>query len=372
VAAFNGFTISGIRVRIDQSWFIAFLLFAWIISSAYLPLQVPDYSRFSYWVFGTLSSLALFGCVLLHELGHCVVARRLGIPVRQITLFIFGGVSEMAQTQSSSPKAEFRTTIAGPVTSIGLAAIFWTAGIAATGFLDRIVVEIFHYLAYVNFSLAVFNLIPGFPLDGGRVLRSYLWHRSGNLGQATQRAARVGSIFAMMLMGMGFLSILTVSLIPGIWLILIGLMLKNAAESEYRSFELQHGLHDMRLREIMAPPVAVDSSMSLSQFVNDYVFHYHYRTFPVVELDRFIGMIDVRSIKGVPAQDWPYTKIGGYLSDPSTYCVLDPDMEAMEALQMLLAQNCTKAPVVRNEALLGILARSDLFKLITLKRDIAA
>ncbi len=372
MAAFNGFSIWGIRVRIDQSWFIAFLLFAWIISTAYLPLQVPDYSRFTYWVFGTLSSLALFGCVLLHELGHCVVARRLGIPVRQITLFIFGGVSEMAQTQSSSPKAEFQTTIAGPVTSIGLAAIFWTVAVLATGFLDRIVVEMFHYLAYVNFSLAAFNLIPGFPLDGGRVLRSYLWHRSGHLGQATRTASRVGGIFAMILMGLGFLSILTVSLIPGVWLILIGLMLKNAADSEYRSFELQSGLHDMKLREIMAPPIAVDTSMTLSQFVNDYVFHYHYRSFPVVELDRFIGMIDVRAIKGVPPQDWPFTKIGGYLSDPATYCVLNPEMEAMDALQALLSRNCNKAPVVRNERLLGILSRSDLFKLISLKRDIAA
>jgi Zn-dependent protease len=314
----------------------------------------------------------LFGCVLLHELGHCLVARRLGIPVRQITLFIFGGVSEMAQTQSSSPKAEFQTTIAGPATSIGLAAIFWTVGVFASGFLDRIIVEMFHYLAYVNFSLAVFNLIPGFPLDGGRVLRSYLWHRSGNLGQATRTASRIGGIFAMMLMGLGFLSILTVSFIPGIWLILIGLMLKNAADSEYRSFELQSGLNDMKLREIMAPPIAVDTSMTISRFVNDFVFHYHYRVFPVLELNRFIGMIDVRSIKRVPSQDWPYTKIGGYLSDPTTYCVLDPEMEAMDALQTLLTRNCTKAPVVRNGTLVGILARSDLFKLISLKRDIAA
>src|SRR5262245_61075867 len=123
----------------------------------------------------------------------------------------------------------------------------------------------------------------------------------------------------------------------------------------------------MNVREIMTPPIAVHTSMTISQFLNDYVFHYHYRTFPVLELDRFIGMIDVRSIKGVPANDWPTTKIGGYLSDPSTFCVLDPDMDATDALRRLMTQNCNKAPVIRQGALLGILTRSDLFKLISLK-----
>jgi len=128
----------------------------------------------------------------------------------------------------------------------------------------------------------------------------------------------------------------------------------------------------MTVREIMTPPISVNTSMTISQFINDYVFHYHYRVFPVLELNRFIGMIDLRSIKGVPPNDWPITKIGGYLSDPSTYCIIDPDMSATEALQALLTKNCSKAPVVGNGALVGILTRSDLFKLISLKRDIAA
>ena len=229
-----------------------------------------------------------------------------------------------------------------------------------------------HYVYYVNFLLAVFNLIPGFPLDGGRVLRSYLWHRSGDLRQATKSAARVGRIFAMTLIAFGFASALTMHIIPGVWLILIGLFLKNSAENEYRSFELRFGLQDMKIREIMSPPIAVNTSMTISQFVNDHVFHYHHRVFPVLELDRFIGMIDVRSIKGVPPGDWPTTKIGAHLSDPSTYCVLDPNMDATDALRFLLNQNCSKAPVVRNGMLLGILTRSDLFKLVSLKRDIAA
>ncbi len=370
--AVNTFSISGIRIRIDQSWFIAFFLFAWTLSSGYFPLQVPDYSRYTYWIAGTLSSLGLFACVLLHELSHCLAARRLGVEVRQITLFIFGGVSEMAQNSSRTPMAEFITTIAGPLSSLGLGLIFVTIAYLVKNSAGRLTIEVIHYLYYVNFLLAAFNLIPGFPLDGGRVLRSYLWHRSGDLRQATKAAARVGEIFAITLMVIGLLSVFAMHIIPGVWLMLIGLFLKSSAENEYRSFELRVGLQDMKLAEIMTPAVAVDTSMTISQFVNDYVFHYHYRVFPVVELGRFIGMIDVRSIKGVPPNEWPSTKIGGFLSDPSTYHVLDPNMDATDALRLLMTQDSSKGVVVRNGTLMGVLTRSDLLKLISLKRDIAA
>jgi Zn-dependent protease/predicted transcriptional regulator len=372
VRAINAFSIGGIRIRIDQSWFIAFLLFAWTLSSGYFPLQIPDYPAFSYWFAGTVSSLALFACVLLHELSHCLVARRLGTPVRQITLFIFGGVSEMAQNQSNSPMTEFLTTIAGPLSSLVLGLLFAAVVALLKGGLDRLSVEVLRYLYYVNFLLAAFNLIPGFPLDGGRVLRSYLWYRSGNLRQATRSASRVGEIFAMMLMVLGLMSVLAMHIIPGVWLILVGLFLKSSAETEFRSFELRFGLQDMKIAEIMAPAIAVDSSTTISKFVNDYVFHYHYRVFPVVELGRFVGMIDVRSIKAVSPNDWPTAKIGAFLSDPSTYCVLDPDMDATAALRLLMTRNSSKAPVVRKGTLIGFLTRSDLFKLVSLKRDIAA
>ena len=372
MATFNAFSIRGIRVRIDQSWFIAFLLFAWTLSIGYFPLQVPDYSAFTYWVFGSLSSLGLFGCVLLHELSHCVVAQRLGVPVRRITLFIFGGVSEMDQTHSSSPAVEFKTSIAGPVASFVLSGLFMTIAVLTNGHVERIVVEAFRYLYYVNFVLGIFNLIPGFPLDGGRVLRSFLWARSGNLREATRQASAVGRLVANGMMAVGLVTIVMMHIIPGAWLMLIGLFLKRSAANEYQAFELRLGLQNMKLREIMVPAVAVDSSISISEFVNEYVFHYHYRAFPVLENRRFIGMIDVRSIKGVPPSEWPTTKIGAYLSDASEYCVLDPETEATDAMQILMSRNCSKAPIVSNGVLIGILTRSDLFKFVALRRDIAA
>jgi Zn-dependent protease len=369
--AFNAFSLWGIRVRIDQSWFIAFALFAWTLSTGYFPLQVPDYPRYVYWTFGTLSALALFGSVLIHELSHCLVARHLGIPVRRITLFVFGGVSEMAQT-TQSPGAEFRTTIAGPLSSIGVGAFFGLLTQLTEGRTSKIVVETFHYLYYVNFLLAAFNLIPGFPLDGGRILRSYLWRRHGDLRRATRTAARVGSAFALVLVGLGLFSLVAIHIVAGIWLLIIGVFLKNSADKEYRAFELRAGLEGLTLRQIMSPAVAVDVSMPVSDFVNEYVFHYHDRTFPVVENGRFAGMIDLRSIKRIPVIEWPEVRIGGYLSDPSSFLILDPDLEAGEALRLLANGNRTCAPIVRDGVLLGMLTRDDLYKLISVKRDLAA
>jgi Zn-dependent protease/CBS domain-containing protein len=370
VASFDAFRVGGIRVRIDQSWFIAFFLFAWTLSVGYYPFQVPNYSAFSYWIAGTLSSLGLFVCVLLHELSHCMVAQRLGVPVRRITLFIFGGVSEMDQTHSSSPSAEFKTSIAGPLASFALGAVFMSIAVLTRSHIDRIVLETFHYLYYVNFILGIFNLIPGFPLDGGRVLRSFLWARSGDLRTATRQASGVGRLVANLMMAFGLVTIVMMHIIPGAWLMLIGMFLKKSADNEYQAFELRLGLQNMKVGEIMAPPVAVDTAMSISEFVNDYVFHYHFRAFPVVERGRFVGMIDVRSIRGVPASEWPIKKIGAYISDAS--CVLDPNTEATDALRILLSKNCRKAPVVRNGELLGILTQSDLYKLTALRREIAA
>jgi Zn-dependent protease len=373
VGSIAAFSLYGIRVRVDPSWFIAFLLFAWTLSASYFPMQAPDHPAATYWVFGTLSALGLFGSVLAHELSHCLVARRLGIQVRQITLFIFGGVSEMAQTHSTKPATEFRIAVAGPLTSIGLGVLFLSGALALKNVADHILIETFHYLYYVNFLLAAFNLIPGFPLDGGRVLRSYLWHRNGNLGQATRTSARVGELFATGLMTLGLATIILFRVVlPAIWLILIGLFLKRSAEAEYRSFEVQFGLRDMTLHEIMAPAIALDRSLPISQFVNDYVFHYHYRVFPVIDNGLFAGMIDVRAIKGVSSQDWPTTPIGDFLSEPSTYCVLSPDMAAPDALRVLMSQNCNEAPIVRDGVIEGMLTRSDLFKLISLKSDLAA
>jgi Zn-dependent protease len=366
------FSISGIRIRIDQSWFIAFFLFTWTLSVGYFPLQAPNYPVVSYWIFGALSAFGLFASVLIHELCHCVVARKLGVPVRQITLFIFGGVSEMSQTHSNSPRSEFEITIAGPLSSVALGVLFGAMSYSLGSWIGHLPDEALRYLLYVNFLLAAFNLIPGFPLDGGRVLRSYLWHRNGNFSAATRSAARIGGGVALAIMSLGFLALVSAHFIAGIWLILIGIFLKKSAENEYRSLQVRNGLESVRVRDIMSPPVAVPKGTTIADLVNQYVFHYHDRSFPVVDRGRFIGIIDIGSLKKVPPQDWPTTRIDAYMSDSSQYCILNPDMEAREALRLLLESPTPKAPVVENDNIVGFLTRSNLVEIIALKSDLAA
>ena len=372
VPAPRGFSISGIRIRVDQSWFIAFFLFSWTLSEGYFPFQAPNYGALTYWIFGTLSALALFGCVLIHELSHCVVAQKLGVQVRQITLFIFGGVSEMAQSHSNTPGSEFRIAIAGPLSSLGMGIGFAVAGYLLQGSVERILAEAIHYLVYVNVLVAAFNLLPGFPLDGGRVLRSYLWYRSGDLRQATRSASKIGVGFATVLIVLGLAGIVGMHFMMGIWLLLIGLFLRKSAESEFRSFEVRSTLEHTKVQDIMGPPVAVDKGTTIADFVNNYVFHYHDRAFPVIDRGRFIGMLDVRAMKKVPASDWPTTYIDPFLADSSQYCVLSPEMDAPDALKLLLEHPMGKAPVVLGETLLGDLTRQNMVEVISLKSDLAA
>jgi CBS domain-containing protein len=172
--------------------------------------------------------------------------------------------------------------------------------------------------------------------------------------------------------GLGLFSVLAMHFVAGIWLLIIGVFLKRSADNEFRAFELRAGLEGLRLRQIMSPAVAVEKSMLVSDFINDYVFHYHDRAFPVIENGRFAGMIDLRSIKRIAVNEWPLVRIGGYMADPSTYFILEPDVEASEALRLLVSGNRTCAPIVHDGVLLGMLTRDDLFKLISVKRDLAA
>jgi len=238
--------------------------------------------------------------------------------------------------------------------------------------MDRLPVETLHYLVYVNFLLAAFNLIPGFPLDGGRVLRSYLWHRSGDFRQATRSAARVGGIFATAMMVVGFLAIVSMHFMFGIWLLLIALFLKKSAESEYRSLQMRASLEHVAVRDIMVPPVAVNKGTTIADFINRYVFHYHDRVFPVIDRGRFIGMIDLGKVKKVATAEWANTYIDAYMSESSDYCVLDPELDARDALRLLIEARMPKAPVVADNALVGFLTRSDLLEVIALKSDLAA
>ena len=253
------FKVFGIQISLNYSWFIIFGLIAWSLAQGYFPQMRPNLSLTTYWLMGFITALLLFLSVVLHELSHSYVAMASGIEIKGITLFIFGGVARISR-EPSDARTEFKIAIAGPATSLALALVFWLSS-RGVDFLmpGSVISSIFYYLFLINGILVAFNLIPGFPLDGGRLLRAYLWNRTDNLKEATRIASRVGKWFALLLIFVGFANIITGRLLNGIWFVFIGMFLQQAAAESYQVVVLQHSLEGVKVRDLMTSNViAVD------------------------------------------------------------------------------------------------------------------
>ncbi len=343
----------------------------WSLSALYFPHQYPGLGFGSYLLVATLSALLLFGSVLAHELSHSVVAKRAGIDVPQITLFIFGGVAQIAQ-EPESARIEFRVAVAGLLMSLFLAALFWIiarVGLAADW--AAIVNGMFYYLALINVLLAIFNSVPGFPLDGGRILRAYLWQRWKNLLRATRAAARVGSGFGIFLILIGFLEFFRGNLIGGIWLVLIGMFLQQSARAGYEMTALRDALAGVKVRELMSSNVVtVDESLTLNQLVQDFVYRYRYISFPVLRGDRLVGMVSINHVKEVPREQWDTTTVGQIMVPVEQLDLIDPEADSVEALGLMVRKDVGRLPVARDGRLVGILSRRDIMNLFRIRSDI--
>lgn len=368
---FNLFKVFGIQVSIDYSWFIVFGLVVWSLSALYFPNQYPGLGFGSYLLVAILSALLLFGSVLAHELSHSVVAKRAGIDVPQITLFIFGGVAQIAQ-EPESARIEFRVAVAGLLMSLFLAALFWIiarVGLAADW--AAIVNGMFYYLALINVLLAIFNSVPGFPLDGGRILRAYLWQRWKNLLRATRAAARVGSGFGIFLILIGFLEFFRGNLIGGIWLVLIGMFLQQSARAGYEMAALRDALAGVKVRELMSSNViTVEEQLPVSQLVQDFVYRYRFVSFPVLRGDRLVGMVSINNVKEVPREQWETTTVGQIMVPVEQLDPIDPEADSVEALGLMVRKDVGRLPVTRDGRLVGILSRRDIMNLFRIRSDI--
>ena len=247
-------TILGIEIWVDYSWLIIFFLLFWSLSGGFFPSKYPGLDKSTYFILGAVSAVLLFVCVLLHELSHSYVAQKSGIPVPTIKLFIFGGVAQISE-EPRSPRMEFNIAVAGPICSLILAVIFWTLTNSTLFSQSTPFVAMFDYLAFVNLVLVIFNLIPGFPLDGGRILRAYLWGRWNNIKKATFVVSRIGSFFGIGIAILGGIIILMGNIIGGIWFIFIGLFLNNAAKSGYKMTVLKYVLDGIKVKDVMTREV---------------------------------------------------------------------------------------------------------------------
>jgi Zn-dependent protease len=340
---FDLFKLFGIPLRVDLSWFVVVVLLSWSLATNVFPSIRPDLGVAVYWWMGVLGALGLFVSVVLHELAHAVVARRFGIAIRGITLFIFGGVAEF----------ENETPVAGT-----------GAPPALTG--------VFFYLAAINLLLVVFNMIPAFPLDGGRVLRSALWQWKKDLPWATGITSRIGSGFGMLLIAYGiFLVVARQDLFGGMWMFLIGMFLRNAAQMSYRQLMMRRSLEGEPVRRFMKiDPVAVPRSISVAELVDDYIYRHHYKFFPVVDGERLSGCVTTRRVKELPREEWSRQTVGSIVEPCTSDNTVGPDSDAMEALAKMSRSGASRLMVVEDGRLLGIIALKDLLRFLALKIEL--
>lgn len=359
--------IGGIRIRLDYSWFMIFLLILVSLSAGYFPGRYPDESAAAYWSAGAAATLLFFLSILAHELSHAIVARLSGIRVPAITLFLFGGVSHMEE-EARSPASEFRVAIVGPFTSFALAAVFWAAHRLLASELPALAAGVVHYLAWINAALGVFNLLPGFPLDGGRVLRALAWWRTGSLRRATRVAADVGKGLAIGLMMLGGLQIFAGALLGGLWLIFIGMFLRTMAESSYQNLVLVQTLEDVRVGDVATLDlVTVPPELTIGELVDDYLLDHGHRAYPVVENGPPVGLISVKELRDLPADKRSVTTVRERMQPVEDSMRVAPDLPLTEALKRLGSVPGGRLLVMRNGELVGMLTRSGLARFVEIR-----
>jgi len=366
------FRLRGFRVNVDVTWFILAILLTWTFAEGVFPRKHEDLSSSTYWWMGIAGALGLFASIVFHEFCHSLIARRYGLPIKGITLFVFGGVAEMEQ-EPESPRAEFMMAIAGPISSIALA-----TGLLFVHLVGRAlewpepVTGVLSYLSFLNSMLAGFNLLPAFPLDGGRVLRSILWAVKGNLRWATRIASNLGSRFGLFLIIMGLLVFFVWGdFISGVWLALIGLFIRTASQMSYKQLLIRRTLGGEEVRRFMqVSPVTVSPSLSVEQLVNDYFYRYHFKMFPVCDGDRLIGCVTSSQVRDVPRNQWGQQTVADLAQPCSPENTVTVQADAMEALSTMNRTGNSRLMVVDEGRLVGVITLKDMLRFLDLKIDL--
>ncbi len=368
------FRLFGFEVKVDISWFLIALLITWTLAAGLFPQRYPDLAHEMYWWMGVTAAAGIFCSIVFHEFSHSLIARHFGIPIRGITLFIFGGIAEM-EKETSAPKAEFLIAVAGPLASFLLAFIFYRVqDIAISNEWPTFVVGVTYYLGYLNMVLAIFNLVPAFPLDGGRMLLAALWAIKKNRLTATRISSQIGSGFGLVLMTLGVIAFIQGQFIAGMWWLLIGMFLKGAAIASYKQLLVQEALQNLPVSRFMNKhPVTVPASITIAQLVQDYVYTYHFKMYPVVDGSRLLGDITTHDISKVPRDKWNLYTVGQLTNPCSADNTVSPDSNAVEVLSaMTLPGMRSRLMVVENQRLLGIISLTDLKEFISVKSELDA
>ncbi|HYM12705.1 MAG TPA: site-2 protease family protein [Bryobacterales bacterium] len=367
-ASFTLGRILGIPIGVHSSWLVAFALIAWSLAAGYFPHQYPGWTVAMYWLVALFTTVLFFASVVIHELGHSVVARREKVDVLSITLFIFGGLAQIAR-EPPTAGAEFRIAIAGPITSFGLAAVLTLLGSLGTA--GSVSSAPFVYLGWINFLLATFNMIPGFPLDGGRVLRAILWKFGGDFQAATRRASVVGRLVAFGFIFLGMWQILAGNFLNGLWIAFIGWFLNNAAESSYLQVALRDLLAGVQARDVMTQDCAtVPGDMSLSRLVHDYILGTGRRCFLVGQGGSIQGLVTLHNIKGTPREQWADVTASQVMTPVESLQRARVDEDVLSLLQRMEQADVNQMPVLDDGDVKGMVSREHLLRYIRTRSEL--
>jgi len=364
------FRLLGIPIYLDLTWLIILILLTGTLTEIFEE-QVRGLSLVEYIAMALVTALAFFACIVLHELGHAVVARATGLPIRGITLFIFGGVAELGD-EPRTAGGEFLMAIAGPIVSAVLGGLFlllYAVGSAAGWPVPPL--RVFSYLGWINWTVLLFNLVPAFPLDGGRVLRSILWGITGSLRRSTYWAALLGRGFGWLLIIGGVLAFFYLHDWSGIWMAIIGLFVNNAARGSYQQVLVRQALTGEPVRRFMNPqPIVVPPNTTLHQLVEDYVYRYHRKAFPVVADGKLAGYISTQLLSRHPRDEWDLHSVGDVMERDWKPLSIAPDADALNALSKMQRSGLSRLLVVEGEQLVGIVSLKDLLRFLHLKLEL--
>jgi Zn-dependent protease/predicted transcriptional regulator len=365
------FKVAGIQIAIDYSWTVIFVLVLWSLSAGYFPLQYPGYAWPRYWGVGLVATVLFFASVLIHELAHSLVANRLGQNVRRITLFIFGGMAHLSR-EPSDATVELQIAAAGPIMSLILGGVFWLTEMLLHGVATApLWTAMLRYLAYINVALAVFNLLPGFPLDGGRILRGFLWRRSGDLRAATARAADWGTGIAFGLMGLGVLEIFGGALIGGLWLIFIGMFLRGAARTSYHGVVVEQALRGARVRDLMiADPIMIPGDMTVEQAIEEQFLRHGFGGFPVGHDREIEGLVSLAQLTQCRRDERAVRTVREIMRPAADILKISANAPVSDALRKMVSSDSGRLLVTEGNRVVGLITRSLITRLIQVKTEL--
>ena len=362
-------SLFGIDIRIDSSWIIIFTFVTWTLASFYFPNRFAGWPRWQYWIIGVVTSLLFFASVLGHELTHSLVAIKQGESVRSITLFILGGVAEL-KGEPESPFKEFSMALVGPLSSIVIALFFLVISLLVRD-ISQPLWALTRYLALINFIIAIFNLIPGFPMDGGRVLRAIVWRITGDLRKATRVASLTGQSIAFLFIVFGIFLIFGKAFFNGLWMVFIGWFIHSAAARGYKQVVMKDMLKDIRARDLMNREFeTVSRELSLQELIEDHILKRRQRAFLVFEKGQLDGIICLDDVKAVPKEKWATTQVGEIMTPKEKLETVLPEDDGSSVLAKLTGRNVNQVPVVKGAEVEGILCRSDVLQFLQLRAEL--